>query len=390
MPIPDCGSGGGLCETNTKVNRWTYPHLQEAARATGAVDGTSGSYWESPYVFAMNKKGGPCHAGDPPMGEQIGEAIVDLTEKGRQDVYLEVNDHDDATDFDYPGTPQAQPQLSPLHIDEGPAPALGRPHGLFIDSVTVTAVTNGVNGSADIGPDGTTRCHDDPSTPAVIEGCLPDTKVQFNISFSAPPQLPIFDNEQLFSFQVAAKAGGATLTSKDVLIKVPKRIPGERFFVRDYQLDGHCTTGTDPTYSNFTWVAETQGGSSIQFISTLADSLAELDTNAASPGAGFAMVAQSASHGGWIAGEPALHGNTEVGGADLHEIFSNEPVNPNSEYLRIKMVFTPGTDGVSLPKLMRWKLQFSCPPPGWTFSRARTMPGAERGWLRFDLWCFKS
>ncbi len=358
----DCGASGKLCEDKTNVNRWTYPHLQEMARETGAVDGTSTSSWENPFVFALNKEAGPCHAGDASMGDQIGDAILDLTEKGRQDVYLEVIDHDDATDFDYPGAARSTPQLTPLHVDEGPAPALGRPHGLFIDTVTVSNVLNGINGSADLGPAGTTRCHDDPSTPAVIEDCLPDTKVQFNISFSAPAGLPIFDHEQLFSFKVAAKAGGATLTTEDVVLKIPRRRQGNKAFVRDYELSSLCKSGTDPFYGNFTWVAETEGDSNIQFSSVLSDTQLELDTNPATPSAGFAVVANAAVAGGWIAGTPEVTGNTEVGGVYLDSLFENEAVNVNSEFMRVTMTFNPGSDGVSLPKLMAWNLQFSCQP----------------------------
>ena len=56
------------------------------ARETGAVDGTIANDWESPFVFALNKVGGPCHTGDAAMGadpqdpESIAGAIRDVVE----------------------------------------------------------------------------------------------------------------------------------------------------------------------------------------------------------------------------------------------------------------------------------------------------------------------
>ncbi len=346
------------------VRAYAHQHLQEAARRTGAVNSQDSNPWTSPYVIAMNRKGKRCHSGDSDLGEQVTDAILSLTQNIRQDVYLEAFDKDDGVDFDYSGPPGTVPQLSPLNIDEGPAPARGRPIGLFVDTVTNVPVVNSVNGSGDLSPDGVTkRCLDDPSTPAIIEQCIANTVVNFRVTFSAPSEIQLQAQDQIFGFQVNAMAGGAIVASKDVVIVVPQASSSVRSFNRDFDLTDVCSDGYLPLWGLFTWIATTPNDSKIRFFAKTAETASDLDSAPRVPlSGGFAVAARSAALGGMIAPPLSATGDTQAGTQLLDGILESAGAPQTLDYLRVEAELVPGTSGLDVPTLVDWKMQVSCPP----------------------------
>ncbi len=357
------------CDTDYRTNRsvdgWTYPHLHEAARRTGAIDSSNSDWWSRPYVLAMNRKGKPCKSGDDSMAKQVSDAILSLTQNVRQDVVFRTLDTDDLTDFDYSGTASASPpQLTPYPVDEGPAPSLGRPYGLFVDRVAVVPVVNGTNGSHDLSPDGITRrCLDDPSTVDVIEACLPDTAIEFSVTFSAPDQLDVLGKDQIFNFEVTAQADGAVLASKDVVIVIPRSGSKSETFNRDFDLTDVCEQGFLPLWGLFTWQASTPGDSQIKFYIKTAETLGGLDSAKSVPtGDGFAVAASSSANGGMIQPPLAAVGDTQTGAQLLDSILEASGEPQTNDFLRVEAVLVPGKDGFSVPTLIDWEMQVSCPP----------------------------
>ncbi len=132
-------------------------------------------------------------------------------------------------------------------------------------------------------------------------------------------------------------------------------------FDRKYDVTGTCENGTKPRWGLWSWTASTPGDSTIEFLFRTGDTQAELDmaswtamefTNPPGPSAlnGDPLVA--------AAGSP----DTQSGSSNVDAILEKLMLPRQNNFVEIRMVLNPTSDGTQSPAMQAWNQQVSCVP----------------------------
>ena len=319
------------------VQRNTGGQLVQWAADTSSVNSAG-----APYRVLTHPVDRICHAGDPPLPQQLAQAVIgtfNTVATSRMDVTAVAVDVDDSIDFD--GPPGGRTILTPVNIDDA----------TFVQSITTVAT-----------PETNTRCQQTLANRFV--GCQPGTKVTFNVTFAVPANVPTLTHDQIFTFVIRTLRNGTLVLGETPVVIVVPNIPPryvDGWFVRDYDTTSACPKGTAPLWGLFGWNSHTPGDSHIDFDVAVAPSLAELGEAPVDP---LIFSNLPATLVGQAIGAQIREGgpDTERGSTLVDSTLAVNMRPRDSQAMRLRAHLVPSTDRTLPPVLQLWNQQISCQP----------------------------
>ncbi len=205
-------------------------------------------------------------------------------------------------------------------------------------------------------------------TADTFQQCLPDTVVQFNVTFAVPTSIPQLANEQIFRFDLQVRGSGSgNLGSVPVVIVVPpanQTLYPPTDFIRDFDVSSICgppnVQNEAPHWGLWSWTAQTPSNSRIDFFARSATTEAGLAT-ASEVQLQFTSPPDDAG----LAGVPigVVNGTAQAGATNVGTNFQLTGLPQYDSLVRIRAHFTASTDvPEQVPVLQGWNLEFDCLP----------------------------
>jgi hypothetical protein len=303
----------------------TKDFLDKLGADTGSINGTNGL----PFTISMTDTAENCSGktGTQDMQDAVISALHEMVQTLRQDISVRAV--------------AAVPAPSAAMLPPG-GPAA------FVKSVVAKGAP------ANCGPPATEA--DDLAAYTRFNQCLPGTALSFDVTFQLPASVKQTANDQYFRFDLVTLGDGTTELSRiPVVIKVPAAPPvavtEPADFIRDYDSQGICSTGTHLVWGGYQYDSSDPKNSDsdyskIQFYVSTGDTPAQL-------GVTEALLA--------TAKKPAP--NTEVALKDVDSLLAAKGIDRSKRYLRIRAHLVPSSGlPVQVPILKSWSLAVSCPP----------------------------
>lgn len=163
----------------------------------------------------------------------------------------------------------------------------------------------------------------------------------------------------LDNFQWSTQTSG--ISTQPTIPPPPPPTFSEGSFIRDYDADEACPSGTKPVWGHWSWTSTTPNDSRIEFYVSTATTQAGL-SSAPEDALQFTNPPGPSALAGSHAIAKVAPTDTQNGAAVVDTTLANKNRPRNQRFVRVRSRLLPASDLLSAPTLHAWNLEVSCQP----------------------------